>query len=61
MTTPDLRPKIYVAQKRGCPQCNRIAELMETSPNGISWYRCPAGHDTFVDITTIAPKGGELR
>lgn len=53
MKTPEPRPTLYVAQKRACPACNRVAEYIETSPHGIAWYRCPVGHDQFMDTNKL--------
>ena len=42
------RPCLHIGS--GCPE---QMVLVETSPNGIQWFRCQAGHDSFVQPSRV--------
>ena len=39
---------LAIPTRRGCPQCARMADLVDVSANGTALYVCPEWHETSV-------------
>ena len=47
----------HAPQKRGCVRCDRVAELIEVTPNGTAVYLCPERHHMLVDVSKAVGLG----